>query len=117
MGTSTDAHCFACGYDTFLILGSGMANHTTYAAWPVVCKGCSAVTTANFKQLPLTCGKCTTENVTLMTDRQEWKGDGKVIVNWGNLTLTDGRYRCPKCDEFELRFGTNVGGHGMIMWD
>ena len=24
MGISTDAHCFACGYDTFLMLGGGM---------------------------------------------------------------------------------------------
>lgn len=117
MGTSTDAHCFACGYDTFLMLGGGRANHTTYAAWPVSCKVCSAVTTANFKQSPLVCQKCQSSNVTPMTDPQEWKGDGKVIENWGTLTLTDGYYRCPKCGEFELRFGTNVGGHGMRMWD
>jgi hypothetical protein len=50
VGTSTDAHCFACGYDTFLMLGGGMANHTTHAAWPVSCKVCSSITTANFKQ-------------------------------------------------------------------
>ena len=47
----------------------------------------------------------------------EWKGDGKAIVNWGKLTLTNGHYRYPKCGEFELRFGTNVGGHGIMMWD
>lgn len=40
MGISTDAHCFACGYDTFLMLGAGMENHTTYEAWPVTCKDC-----------------------------------------------------------------------------
>ena len=117
MGTSTDAHCLACGYDTFLMLGGGMRNHTTYAAWPVACKVCSAVTTANFKQSPLMCEKCESENVTQITDRHEWQGDGKVIVTWGKLTLTDGHYRCPQCGEFELRFGTNAGGHGMVMWD
>ena len=27
--------CFPCGYDTFLVVGGGMANFTTYASWPV----------------------------------------------------------------------------------
>lgn len=52
-----------------------------------------------------------------MTDPHEWNGDGKVIEKWLDLTLTDGHYRCPKCDKFELRFGTNVGGHDKVMWD
>ena len=116
MGASTDAHCFACGYDTFLMLGGGMAD-STFAAWPVVCKECSAVTTANFEQAPLICQKCQSSNVTPMTDPHEWKGDGEVIENWGELSLTDGHYRCPKCDQFSLRFGTDAGGHGTIMWD
>jgi len=47
----------------------------------------------------------------------EWNGNGKVIENWLDLTLTDGHYRCPKCDKLELRFGTNVGGHDKVMWD
>ena len=98
-----------------------MANHTTYAAWPVSCKMCAAVTTANFKQSPLVCHPCKGRDVTPPTDLQWWKGDGKVIKSWGMgrdaLTLTDGHYRCPRCGEFELRFGTNAGGHGMIMWD
>ena len=35
----------------------------------------------------------------------------------GKLTLTNGRYRCPKCNQFDLRFGTNAGGHGSARWD
>jgi hypothetical protein len=34
-----------------------------------------------------------------------------------DLTLTNGHYRCPKCGDFELRFGTNAGGHSMVMWN
>ena len=117
MGTSTDAHCFACEYDTFLRLGGGMSNHTTFAAWPVACKVCSAVTTANFKRLPLVCLKCDSGNVTPMSDPQEWKGDGKIAQNWSNLTLTDGHYRCPKCGKFELRFGLNATMHDIVSWD
>ena len=99
------------------MLGGGMANHTTYEAWPVTCKDCSAITTANFKQTPLVCEVCKSDNVAKITNPHEWKGDGEVFESWGDLTLTNGHYRCPKCDKLELRFGTNVGGHGGIMWD
>ena len=117
MGMSTDAHCFACGYDTALMLGGGMANHTTYAAWPVSCKRCAAITTANFKQLPLICQGCESSDVHPPADLQWWTGDGNVIESWDTLTLTNGHYRCPKCGEFELRFSTNAGGHSTVMWD
>jgi hypothetical protein len=117
LGTSTDAHCFACGYDTFLILGAGMMNFTTNASWPVSCKVCSAITTANFEQTPLACEACNSTNVGQMTDPHEWNGDGDVITSWGDLTLTSGHYRCPKCDKLELRFGTNEAGHQIVLWD
>lgn len=117
MGTSTDAHCFSCGYDVFLMLGGGMANHETYAAWPISCKDCAAITTANFRATPLICEKCDGQNVVPVTDRHEWKGDGKESTMWGVLRLTDGHYRCPKCGAFALRFGTDHSGHGHMSWD
>jgi hypothetical protein len=53
-----------------------MANHTTYAAWPVSCAVCSAITTANFKEAPLVYQACKTSNVKSITDPCMWKGDG-----------------------------------------
>ena len=41
----------------------------------------------------------------------------KLSKSGSDLALTDGHYRCPKCEKFELRFGTNVGGHDKVMWD
>ena len=117
MGTSTDAHCFSCGYDTFLMLGGGRQNHTTYAAWPVSCKTCAAITTANFLETPLICGRCNGAHVVPVTASTEWRGDGEEATRWRDLSLTDGHYRCPKCALFELRFGTDKGGHGRMMWD
>jgi len=121
MGFSTDAHCFACGYDTALRLGGGMSNHATYAAWPVICQTCSAVTTANYKQASLICEQCELGNVISVTDPRATAGDGEVVEQWGFgrdcLTLTNGHYRCPKCNATELRFGTNVGLHSLISWD
>ncbi len=95
------------------MLGGGMRNYATFAAWPVSCAACSAITTANFKQTPLTCLECASGNVLPISDPLQWKGDGHVIERWGDLTLTDGHYRCPKCNKLELRFDTMFG----IMWD
>lgn len=99
------------------MLGAGMSDHTWYAAWPVYCKECSAVTTANFKKLPLICEGCQSKNVVPFSDHSLWKGDGQEHEQWTDLTLTDGHYRCPKCNAFELRFGTNAAGHEEIMFD
>ncbi len=117
MGSSSDAHCFSCGYDTSLFLGAGRANFTTYAAWPVSCSVCAAVTTANFKQTPLACEKCHATDVLPFTDRSIWNGDGEETEMWSELRLTNDHYRCPKCSKFELRFGTNAGGHNLIDFD
>jgi hypothetical protein len=121
MGTSSDAHCFACGYDAYLILGAGRSNHETYAAWPVSCTQCAEVTTANHKMTPLTCEKCRSSDVLPFTERSVWSGDGQEKIMWGmlrpRLILTDGHYRCPKCFKFELRFGTNTGGHPIVDFD
>src|ERR1700682_825998 len=116
MGHSSDAHCYGCGYDTWLRLGAGRSNHSTYAAWPINVKTCLAVTTANYKKTPLTCERCQSPDVLPFTDPSLWKGDGddNTLDRWGDLILTDGHYRCPKCSAFELRFGTNAAGHDLI---
>lgn len=40
-----------------------MESFKVFAAWPVACKDCSAVTTANFKESPLICQACESINV------------------------------------------------------
>jgi hypothetical protein len=119
MGTSTDAHCYACGYDTSVLVGGFLPgpNRAPYCAWPVSCKVCSAITSANFEQSPLVCEACGCADVVPVTDPAMRKGGSKVVEGWGDLALTDAEYKCPRCGEFALRFGTNVGGHSHIMWD
>ena len=112
MGTSANAHCSVCEYRAAFLLGGGMMNFETYAAWPVHRTTCQAITTANYRQQPLTCQACNGTDVTPIGDPREWQGDGKQIEMWETLTLTDGHYRCPKCGKFELRF--TFGG---IQWD
>lgn len=118
VGTSTDAHCFACGYDTFLLIGGGMLDHLKNVAWPIYCKSCNAITTGNHKQEPLTCKACNTMDVVPINDPSVWLGDNEGTCEmWGRLKLVDGHYRCPKCAQFRLRFGKNAGGHGKLSWD
>lgn len=68
-----------------------MANHTTYTAWPVSCKVCAGVTTANFKQSPLICQICKSSDVTPPTDPGWWNGDGNVIESWPMSRRMGGR--------------------------
>ena len=120
MGFSSDAHCFACGYDTGLFLGAGMENNHTYAAWPVKCNECKEVVTANFKSEPLSCEECHGSDVIPYTDKTLSLGDGdnESMLYWSGLKLTNGRYCCPRCGKYELKFGTNASGrHARIMFD
>lgn len=121
MGSSTDVHCFACGLDEFLLIGGGLGNHQTFAAWPVSCRTCGTVTTANEKASPLTCLDCGGLDVEQFDSAANWLGDGQEVIRWGmfegGLTLTNGHYRCPRCGRFELRFGTNFGNRLPLMWD
>ncbi|RCW87578.1 hypothetical protein C7476_101344 [Phyllobacterium bourgognense] len=112
MGTSASANCSNCGYSTHLTLGGGMLNHMTFAAWPVRCAKCEAITTANYKNAPLVCEQCSSAEVLAISDPANWSGDGRPLENWGKLVLTDGHYRCPKCETLELRFK-----HGNFNWD
>jgi hypothetical protein len=95
-----------------MLLGGGMLSHHTLEAWPVTCNQCSAATTANFKNRPLRCLECDSVDVLPFDDPTLWKGDGKPNVCWGELKLTDGHYRCPKCGKYELNFS-----EGEILWD
>ncbi|YBW37771.1 hypothetical protein ACMYR2_0261 [Nitrobacter sp. TKz-YC01] len=95
-----------------------MADHVKNAAWPVYCKLCDEITTANHKQMPLTCNECNTTDVIPIDDPSVWLGDNEGISEmWGRLRLMDGHYRCPKCGRFEVRFGKNAGGHSILSWD
>jgi len=127
---SIDAHCFSCGYDTLLMIGGLMSNHHVYSSGPIRCDGCHAITTANYKALPLRCGVCKSAIVSPMRAPVNWLGDddpdagewaGRLLPalrSRGNDHLDlPGHYKCPKCCKFELRFGTNYSGHGYMSAD
>ena len=113
MGSSTQARCRSCGYDSdMLIVGSGMMEGNLY--WPVICEKCEEVTTANFERPRLQCRKCRTTRVIRISASKVWKGDGNIVQEWGDYFVTDGHYQCPKCKKFELEFGES---DIQVQWD
>lgn len=104
MGTTTSARCRSCGHHTPLSIGSGIATQDTYLGWPVSCGCCKEVRIANFKATPLTCRTCRSEEVKQFSDPAMSKAPGRTILSWGQQVLTDAYYRCPRCDEYALRF-------------
>ena len=97
--SSTRAHCDNCGYRVQHLRLGGVS-----PGWPVSCNRCKAATTANIDNPPLTCIECQSTDVLPFNDATLWKGDGEVTDRWGELYLTNGHYRCPKCEKYELRF-------------
>jgi len=89
-----------------------MSNFHKYCAWPVLCPRCAEITIANFRKKPLSCLECASTDVVKMTDKSTWKGDGVASLMAWDLTLTDGHYRCPKCNKFDLHFED-----GGMQWD
>jgi hypothetical protein len=63
-------------------------------------------------QAPLICEQCKKDDVIRIADPRATAGDGEALDHWGDLTLTDGHYLCPKCNAMELRFGKSF-----IDWD
>lgn len=104
------------------MIGSLMSNYQVYSARPVICESCKAITTANFTAAELTCETCKSSNVSPVRDPANRLGDDdSEFVERAELPLPlrelfdldlPGRYKCPKCGTFELRFGTDFMGHG-----
>lgn len=122
---STDAHCYSCGYDEPLLIG-GLMSDIIHSSGPVICDRCHAVTTADYKADDiLTCQNCCSTNVLRIDDPQVWleyhDDDAglthrmpkiKIGTFISNEVSLKGHYKCPKCNKFEMKFGTDFGDHG-----
>lgn len=133
MGMKVKAIC-NCGIDKDILIGGGMSTfqHTEY--FPCVCVDCKEVIQANLKEhmkdygklerpytveklkdfkpdiIPLnerkfTCPKCEGQNVIPYVDSKLIGkiGDREVARNFDNV-LTNGNYKCPKCNNMTLKF-------------
>jgi hypothetical protein len=111
MGAMATATC-DCGYSRDLWLGGGMTNFETMCLFPIYCRGCRTLQQANLLDSPVLCPGCGGSDV-LPYDAPELIGETGVgrVFNWNLgkrsrrvLTLSDGRYLCPACQQTQLRF-------------
>lgn len=110
MGHTGTAVCDGCSYEAQYAIGGTRKSFTTDSKFPVSCRQCRAVTSANVMQSPLKCPDCGSTDVTPFSAAGMSKGEGgRVVERWGDLTLEDDRYRCPACGQLDLRFGRGLG--------
>lgn len=111
MGTGLSASC-ACGFEAKTAVGGARSNYRTTCNFPCLCKRCNGMVTANLIATPPVCPDCGSTDV-VPYDQPELIGTrGTVTVAscWmqhelgRDLVLTDGLYRCPKCEGMSLRF-------------
>ena len=131
MGSQVVAIC-KCGVHNTILVGGGKFNYRFTEYFPCLCVDCEDVVESNLKmniykqidisllldkekhkgpiELPLkdrkiTCPECKGQNVIPYNDERliGRKGDN-IVINWGNHSLTNGTYYCPKCKEMRLNF-------------
>ena len=118
MGSSVKAAC-ECGYSSEAMIGGGMMNFMTTCLFPAICSDCHELVEVNLLAERQTCEACESERVQAY-DQEQLLGElgSEVVVDWHHaekglaVALTDGRYLCPKCGQFKLRFE-----EGGILWD
>jgi hypothetical protein len=119
MGMTVHASC-ACGFQARdLPVGGGAASFRVYCAFPVYCRKCNTMTTANLLGKPATCGKCQGTNIVPYDDAALLREPGsREVARWNvqqilgrDLALFDGHYYCPSCRNFTLCFESGA------MWD
>ena len=111
MGFLISAHC-NCGLEEEDIhLGGGMSSSTTYFGFPCYCETCRTLFEGNLLAKRQVCRKCRRKSILPYDDERFWKTKGDIIfsrtIEGGigrEISLTDGKYYCPACGQFELEF-------------
>lgn len=117
MGMILNVHCARCTYRTSTTLGGGREDFETFSEWPIHCRDCEEITTTNTTVDPQICLKCSGTDVTLYADGNLVEHATFDTQRWGKLTLTNGKYYCPKCGQFAVRFGDGQYGSAQMMFD
>lgn len=111
MGSLIQARC-PCGFEMRMALGGGMHNHETYCGFPALCPHCRAFDVVNLLEGERPCVRCRAA-VPQSYDSPALRAQAgrEEVFSWrmmerpeGRVTLTDGTYRCPRCDGTTLRF-------------
>lgn len=119
MGGSVAATC-PCGLSANSLVGGGMATFMTECYFPCSCSTCRDVVQVNLVDAERRCPLCETPD-TVPFDSPSLIGSAgqRSVVEWNleeqvgrRLVLTDGAYRCPKCQAMSLEFTD-----GGVLWN
>lgn len=106
MGESVSFFC-ECGFEGSSRIGGGMNNFKEVCLFPCYCKKCKDIIEINLYS-DMKCKKCT-ELTIAYTDPSLIGSSGEFnVTRWGDLEITSGNYKCPKCGEMSLHF-KNIG--------
>lgn len=108
MGSIVMAEC-SCGLKTEIMIGGGMLNFQTPCYFPFLCEHCSAIVRVNMFSERKDCPQCMATNVIPYDDPSLSGHTGTKMVDGvtgrgQEHILTDGSYKCPKCNQYSLRF-------------
>lgn len=118
MGSEVIAKC-SCGFTSNISIGYGMASpYVCY--FPCLCNNCHNIVQMNLHSVPLKCPDCGTENPIPYDNPSLLNFVGSNTVDSCNmdgkfgrkLILTDGKYKCPKCNNMTLQFSKDF-----LLWD
>ena len=122
MGSKVYASC-ECGLHKVIKIGGGMMTFKFDCYFPCLCEDCNDIVNANLmgivSSLNPTCPDCYNKN-TIPYNNPAVIGDvgNRNVVSWyaggniGELELTNGNYKCPKCKEMTLNFSPSFS-----LWD
>ena len=119
MGTKTKAIC-KCGVNTDIMIGGGKLTFKYQCYFPCLCEGCDDVVEVNLLNKNPQCPICSDKSIIPYDDELVIGVKGKKnIVSWNvqsaigrELILTNGTYKCPKCNKMTLEFLPSL-----MMWD
>ena len=112
MGTQVKAIC-QCGLEKDILIGGGKLNHKTTSYFPCYCRDCKDVVQGNLKQLFKRCPNHKSHRISSYTKRELIGIEGKgTIVEQGKHKLTNGTYKCPRCEQMTLHFQDT-----QLFWD
>ena len=112
MGSIVKAACLKCNYEKEVWIGGGRLDFDSTCLFPCLCRNCHGVVQANLMAPKPECPNCSSSDIIPYDDPELIKPDvNEPITSWNvkneigrELLITNGKYYCPICKEFELKF-------------
>ena len=127
MGLQVRAFC-ECGLNAWISIGGGIYSFMTICYFPCLCERCRDIVQVNLIPTKILnviskkirCSECKSTKIIPYDSPNLIDSPGeKIVARWNpikkggrQLILTDGKYKCPKCEKMSLKFEKSG-----IRWD